>query len=291
MINLTKQRNYTTNTEYMALRKHLSTALLLLALLPGCSDSDTTSSSPSKGDPITRTHNEHLPIPPPMKTAPPPYPWEKDMVANLPKITKEFFRCKGSPLNPERIQEQNGKILRIADCGGSEKHSLPLNNQREFIYPILIDLMNYIQRQTGKKVVITSGHRCPEHNAYVDSSTPNTYSKHLIAAETSFYVQGLEYEPQHIVNILLDYYRDNPKYQNQYAFQLFHRYEKSDTNVSIQPWFNKEIFIKLFQKEEGRNFDNRHPFPYISIQVRYDTDLNERVTYSWDRAQKNYLRR
>ena len=29
------------------------------------------------------------------------------------------------------------------------------------------------------------------------------------------------------------------------------------------PWFNKEIFIKLYRKSEGRDGDNRHPYPYL----------------------------
>ena len=32
-------------------------------------------------------------------------------------------------------------------------------------------------------------------------------------------------------------------------------------NVLIPPWYNKEILIKLFKKNEGRDLDNRHPYP------------------------------
>ena len=67
--------------------------------------------------------------------------------------------------------------------------------------------------------------------------------------------------------------------------------KNQDTGILTAPWYNKEIFIKLYKKKEGRNFDNRHPYPYISIQVRFDTELNERVIYSWDKAYKNYLRK
>ena len=114
-------------------------------------------------------------------------------------------------------------------------------------------------------MIITSGHRCPQHNTYVDPSYYNRTSKHLIGAEVSFYVQGMEYLAETIAHYLQDYYHthfDRPDYA------VFKRYEKNDTNVSTQPWYNKEIFIKLFKKDEGHNFDNRHPYPYVSIQVR-----------------------
>lgn len=219
-----------------------------------------------------------------------PYPWEKGQTAHSPKITKEYFRCKGSSLNPVHTEQQKGELVRYFDCGGSEKHSLPLRNGKEFIYPILIDLLNYIQANTQKKVVITSGHRCPEHNVYVDSSVANQSSKHLIGAEVSFYVQGMEDRSEAIVKLIQEYYKTTSKYQNQKEFLEFQRYEKPDAKVSTAPWYNKEIFVKFFKKKEGRNFDNRHPYPYISIQVRYDWETQQKVVYSWDLAYKNYLR-
>ncbi len=259
---------------------------IFFLFLFGCSDSETSRSK--KGETITRLSTEHhYTLDSPEYRPAPPYPWEEGRVANLPKITQEFFRCNGSLLNPEKIIEKGGKLERLADCGGSDKHSLPLRNSQEFIYPILPTLLNYLQTQTGKKVVITSGHRCPEHNTYVDSSRENRYSKHMIGAEVSFYIQGMEEKPEEIIHLLMDYYSNaaDPSY---YTFE---RYEKDDTNVSTKPWYNKEVFLKLFKPEEGRNFDNRHPYPYIAIQVRYDEELQKRVFYNWDQAYRNYLRR
>lgn len=240
---------------------------------------------------IYRTHQEYLFLPePPLPQTPDPYPWEKDNLCKYPKITKEFFRCKGSSLNPQRTVQKKGEVERYFDCSGVDKHSLPLKGDKEFVYPILIDLVNYIQIKTGKRVVITSGHRCPEHNMYIDPSPENQYSKHQIGAEVSFYVQGMEGNPEMIVECLQNYYLEKPEYSGLKEYQEFSRYEGT-TNVSITPWMNKEIFIKLYSKKEGRNLDNRHPYPYISVQVRYDRERGERVVYTWEKAHRNYLRK
>jgi hypothetical protein len=228
-------------------------------------------------------------IPPPEKIPPKIYSWEKDRMGKFSKITKEFFRCKGCSLNPPQPVQRNGETTHTYDCKGADKHSLPLRDGKEFVYPILLELVNHIQELTGKRLVITCGHRCPEHNTYADPSLTNQYSKHMIGAEVSFYVQGLEEHPELIVKILQDYYKTHPNYQNDNEYTIFKRYDNS-SDVAILPWYNKEIFIKLYAKHEGRNFDNRHPYPYLSIQVRYDRDTKERVIYTWDKAHRNYMR-
>lgn len=259
----------------------------LFFIFLGCSTADTSSQSiPNlKGEYIYRKQSEHLfQIDPPKLAESPQYPWECPAKGNHPKITKEFFRCKGSSMNPVHLVQKQNELARYYDCGGAQKHSLPLKEDKEFIYPILIDLMNYIQNKTGKRVVITCGHCCPDHNAYQDSSPGNETSKHLLGAEVDFYVQGLESQPEKVLDLVLGYYLETPKYKGLKEFEEFQRYEKGDSKTVTKPWYNKEIFIKLFKKEEGRDFDNRHPYPYVSIQVRYDWDLDEKVTYSWDKA-------
>src|SRR5688572_14981430 len=154
-------------------------AIFLLFFLFSCSSEEPNRLT---GEFIYREEGEYHFNPPRSQLARrDPYPWEEGKVGKFPKITKEFFRCKGSLLNPPKPD---------ADCGG--KHSLPLIHQKENVYSILIDLLNYLQQKTQKRVVITSGHRCPQHNTYVDPSARNQTSKHLIGAEVSFYVQGLE---------------------------------------------------------------------------------------------------
>lgn len=276
-------------------------SLFILAFLfGGCSSPEETEKEKMRrlnqqGEYIYRNHDDFLfTIPQQTKASPPSYPWDSDLNSKYSKITKEFFRCKGSHINPVRtVTGKKEELTRYYDCGGGTKHSLPLRNNKEFIYPILIEILNYLQAKTGKRVVITSGHRCPEHNSYNDPSPANQFSKHMMGAEVSFYVQGLENRPEVVVEHILNYYQETAKYKGKKEFQTFQRYnkkEKEDTPLFTPPWYNQEIFVKVFNKKEGRDFDNRHPYPYLSIQVRYDTDLNEKVIYSWEKANHNYLR-
>lgn len=236
---------------------------------------------------VDRHHDEYFFRPAvPLRQSAERYAWESMSTSSLPRITKEHFRCRGCELNPpQAIPQANGSIIPCQDCGGAEHHSLPLRDDREMIYPILTDLLNNLQDKTGKHVVITSGHRCPEHNRYVDPAPSNTSSKHMIGAEVDFYVQGLEDKPEDIVALLMNYYVEQEKYGGDKAYTQFSRYDKS-TDVSTHPWYNKEVFIKLYRRDEGRNLDNRHPYPYLAVQVRYDFDRKERVEYSWKAAQR-----
>ncbi len=263
-------------------------------LIAGCSNStssSTSSTSHVNGEYIFRRHDDSvLQIAPITSLKRSIYPWEEERNCTYPKITKDFFRCKGSSLNPVHMTQKNKELIRYYDCGGPQKHSLPLQDNKEYIYPILIDLLNYLQAQTGKRVVITCGHCCPDHNMYLDPSPSNQTSKHLLGAEVDFYLQGMEQQPEKVVELIQAYYQSNLKYKGMKEFEVFKRYDKGDTNVVTLPWYNQEIFIKLFKKTEGRDFDNRHPYPYISLQVRYDWDLKEKVTYSWDKAFRNFHR-
>ncbi len=211
------------------------------------------------------------------------YSWEESFVGNYPRLTKEYLRCKGSSQNSVKsYYNDKQELVEYEDCNGN--HSLSVYNGKEFIFPVLLELLNFIQLKTNQRLVITSGHRCPKHNSYVDSSPENRTSKHMIGAEVDFYVQEMEYEPDKIIKIIQEFYS-----QKELSLREFKNYEGT-TNVSTIPIFNKEVFVKLFKMDEGRNFDNQHLYPYISIQVRYDRMRKERVYYSWDQAYNNYFR-
>jgi hypothetical protein len=239
-------------------------------------------------EPIFRSHSETFhPIIAPAHTPRGFYPWESEL--NLPRITKDFFRCKGSGLNQALTEVTDSGVPNvITDCEGSGRHGLPIIHGKEGVYPILVDLLNYVQKKTGHRVVITCGHRCPVHNAYADRSKENQTSKHQIGAEVDFYVQGMEERPQEIAGMIMQYFQETAPYKNEKESREFKRFEKTD--LTVYPWMNKEIFLKLYQKHEGRDWDNRHPHPYLSIQVRYDREAKERVVYSWTKANQGYLR-
>jgi hypothetical protein len=248
--------------------------------------------APLSSCPITRSSRAPSILPTALETEPlPSYPWESNKGGKISPITKEYFRCKGSALNPPIPTIKEGKVVEnIFDCQGADTHSLPIRHDKEFIYPILLELVNEIQAATGKPVIITSGHRCPAHNRYVDLSPKNQASKHLIGAEVSFYVAELERNPEVVLNAIFAFYRSNPRYAAEgKSYTQFDRYDQ-EVDVSTKPWMNKEILIKLYLPNEGRNGDNRHPFPYFSIQVRFDKDTNMRVAYSPANAQ-HFLRK
>jgi hypothetical protein len=100
----------------------------------------------------------------------------------------------------------------------------------------------------------------------------------------------MEQDPHHVIDLIMTYFREQPKYKGFKEFQEFKRYEKAPQKQVTPPWYNKEIFVKLLCKHEGRDDDNRHPYPYLTIQVRYDWERSEPVTYSWDKAFRNFHR-
>lgn len=269
----------------------------ILILLGSCSGMEQSEQEKlrrlnEKGEFVYRRHDEvHYALKTPEHRVREKYPWETAYIGKHAKITKTHFQCRGSSSNPPHIDHKDpARPANFFDCGGSQKHSLPLRGDSEFIYPILIDLLNYLQAKTGCKVLITCGHRCPVHNAYADNSTYNQGSKHMVGAEVDFYVQGMESKPDQVIKLLMQYYQETPLYQGNKQYQTFQRLEKSDLNVATPPWYNKEILIKLYQKHEGRDFDNRHSYPYISIQVRFDREKNEKVVSSWQKAFYSYKR-
>lgn len=254
----------------------------LVGLLLSCSNPETAQRKKLRQHnlSVSSIHHQHDEVwSPSPKTLSQPrthYPWESKYIHNNRRITKEFFRCRGHTTNPP-IPNAKRSIYYL-DCAGKENHSLPIKNGQEFIYPILIDLLNHIQNHTEKKVVVTCGHRCPIHHLYVDPNKSDPNSKHLIAAEVDFYVEGLEHHPYTIIDILQTFY-DLP-FQRSTQF----------TQAHTPSWYNKEVVITLYQPHEGRDLDNSHSYPYLSIQVRHDAHTNKPVNYNWHQAHRGYFK-
>jgi hypothetical protein len=216
----------------------------------------------------------------PNPKSPPLFPWSAQE-RELPPITKEFFRCKGSSTKRE-LQREGRSPVKLIDCEGGLVHSLPLKGEKEFIYPPLLSILNFLQVETGKKVIVTTGHRCPTHNRFCDASSYNWNSKHMVGAEVDFYLDGMEQKPLEVIQLIQNYYSAYPD-----SFRTFKRFGAASLDISTDGWYNDEIFVKLYLKNEGRDQDNLHPYPYVSIQVR--SFEGEKVTYTESQA-NNYLR-
>ena len=183
-----------------------------------------------------RVQTAHFSLAAPKLQTPSPYPWQDEFTSTLRPITKEYFRCQGNPLNSPRIVVEGTKeVQRYYDCCGGDKHSLPLRDQKEYVYPILIELLNELQRKTNMPVIVTSGHRCPTHQTFIDATPKASGSKHLICAEVCFYVQGLEERPEALLQHLFDYYKTQESYKDKKEYATFSRFEKRDrcNNASL----------------------------------------------------------
>lgn len=198
--------------------KKLLFYLLSFFLISGCSNSEDIKQSEikkknAKAEYILRHNNScFFKIFPPDVRIKEPYPWEEQMIGDIPRITKEFFRCKGSSLNLPIVDYTNPeKPETYEDCKGPSSHSLFLIHGKEGVYPVLIDILNFLQEKTRKKVIITCGYRCPLHNKYCDRSLQAKVSKHMIGAEVDFYVQGMEYQPEEVIDLIFQFYKERKR--------------------------------------------------------------------------------
>jgi len=205
-----------------------------------------------------------------------------------PDLKSRSRATSGAPLSTHPIRswkEPNGETVQLLDCSGPAGHGLPLRDGVEFVYPILIDLLNYLQETTGKRVVITAGHRCPTHTRYIDPRPQAQTHRHLIGAAVDFYVEGTD--PLKVVQLIQAYYQ-RPGYDK--SDREFSRSTKPDAEAATPAWFNREVYVKLLKSNEGRDLDNSHANPYLSIQVRWDRATTKRVITTWQEAFYNYPR-
>ena len=202
-----------------------------------------------------------------------PYPWEN--AADFPKITMNMLRCRGSSSHGER--KRGDKIY--TDCNGMKDHGLPYVDGEEFVYPVLVSLLNKVQNALNKKVVVTSGHRCPKHNDYINLGK-SRISKYMIGARVDFFVEGMEHQAEEIVEeIISQYKQDSDNYCH---------FTKSTGNKSAPSWRNKEISISI-QREGEHSILYKKDHPVISISVRYDRERAEHVHLDWKHAYQGFI--
>lgn len=215
------------------------------------------------------------PLLPPQKKEKEKYPWEKEAQVKLDPVAVSDFICKGSKKHPNRIiVRASQEELSYEDCGGKEEHGTPT------IYPILPRLLNRVQELTGRRVVITSGFRCPKHEQYLHPGEVAPSSLYTHGAACDFYVEGLQNSPQIVIKIIQDFYKQDPATSHDPSFTVFHRLPL-DTSHAVTPWINREICLIINTDQEGRNPDNAHDFPYISLLVHYDREAKKPIKTTW----------
>lgn len=213
-------------------------------------------------EPIERLEGEtSLVIAPPQGRPKVPYPWEEQYIGTLRKITKEFFRCKGSSSNPAEVVKGKEAVY-FYDC---TPHSLPIREGEEKVSPLLIDVLNFLQQKLEARVVITSAHQCPTHYKYLKKEKKSKMSRYLVGAKVDFYVEGHEKRPQEVEALINQFFKEPLKVQ-----------------IKGQEWTNREVRLLLRKRGERRNRDNQHGHPYFTLE-----DLT--FSYTWDHAHKGLI--
>ncbi len=201
------------------------------------------------------------------------YPWENETC--FPKITMNTLRCRGCKDYTKRAR--NGK--EYEDCNGMKDHGLPYVDGDEFVYPVLVSLLNKIQNTLNKKVVVTSGHRCPKHNDYLNLGKFRI-SKYMIGAQVDFYVEGMEKECEEVIEQIIALYKEDT--------DNFSHFTKSRSDKGTPSWRNKEISISIQKEGEHSVLDNKD-HSVISISVRYDRTKQEHVYLDWKQAYQGFI--
>ncbi len=207
---------------------------------------------------IKRLYREtKLYLPPLLANPLPLYPWDKTDRHGLRRITLEDFRCRGNKQNLMYLEKGHAYF----DCRGKLSHSLPVRQGKEFIYPHLIELLNFIQDSLGKKVYVIQGHCCPQHYGYANRSKSFPCNKYMVGAACDFYVASLEYEPEVGLKSLAQYYSPSAMLSSLVVY--------------------KNAYIKA-QVHDGSYHALLHP--YLSVQILYDPSLQEGVSLDWKGA-------
>lgn len=202
------------------------------------------------------------------------YPWQSR--SNFTQITMNTLRCRGSDSHKSY---KIGKKT-VEDCNGLHDHGLPYKDKQEFVYPVLIDTLNYLQDSLQKEVVVVSGHRCPKHHRYVTRGQ-SRLTRYMIGAKVDFYIKGYENDLGKVIETIATRYANDEK-----RYKEFVKSAQKDGTYSFR---NKELRISYGVNAEAKKFDNVH-FAVISLEVLYDREKDQRVYLEWDQAYKGYIR-
>ena len=234
--------------------------------------------------PIMRSNQDvEFPLLPPWENEERLYPWDQEQGTVFSTITKENFRCKGGTHHRLRkLVGANQQVHYIEDCQGGGEHPLPLQEGKEFIYPVLIDLLNHLQKALQARVVITSGHRCPQHQLYISPKCHQAHSKHLIGYAVDFIFDRKSLDVKKTLHAMQKFYAKNNHGLEDIQFYTLH----SDFSVQSHPisFGNQEIRVTFFPADTLIDGDNTHAEPFARIEVLYDRFRKQKVFCSWEKA-------
>lgn len=198
------------------------------------------------------------------------------------EITEDDFRCKGdSAANPPCLWK--GELYYDGDGG-----TLP---QRGIDEDLLI-LLNVIQFETGRKVVVLSGYRSRMHNSYLaaelfnyvnDGDSGNPYevsmtSKHLMGAAADFYVEGFEDKHDEILEVIFEAIKKTGDTSSPVSSFVYLRPRMPDgerVRYFFPSYRTDRWWIHAYAENEGRDIDCRL---YEGIYFH----INKRLTFSPD---------
>jgi hypothetical protein len=172
-------------------------------------------------------------------------------------LTRDHFRCKGKAAHGP-IALSDGSYL--FDCWGYD-HGLPWIEDREFVEPLLIDLLNGLQRELKSSVVILSGHRCPIHHRYLTQGQGSSTDKHLIAAAVDFRLQGYENTPAESVQAI------------QKIFRSLSEDPKAKLVTTPEGWENYFCDLKWHPAGTAVSLDHPPEYGYFELILSHRLDM------------------
>jgi hypothetical protein len=173
-------------------------------------------------------------------------------------LTRDHFRCKGKGARAPLALEDGNYLF---DCWGFE-HGLPWIQEKEFVEPLLLRVLNAIQQELQTSVLILSGHRCPAHHRFITHGKGSPSDRHLIAAAADFQVRGFEKTPLMVVSTVQKIFNklsQDPKTK-------FH-------SIPEGGW--KNGFCELFWRPAGQFISPDHPDNegYFELILTHRLDL------------------
>lgn len=235
--------------------------LLLFLLAPGCRIPQKKSQYGTYAKIPPKTIQSGLIIPESIHRRAPDYPHINRILRRPPSITKRSLCCKGT-----------GSCQNMTyDCKGIFEHGLPLRDNKEFIQPPLIAILNYIIKSSKGRLTIVEGHSCPQHHKYLNPKNSDFSSKHLIGAAVTFIPENLS--EQKLIEIINRFYKISGDYHDLSEYLTFNR---SGNSIS-----NKEIRFTMNRNTEG--------VLTVELEVLFDK-INDVVITVNEESIQNYLR-